>query len=333
VSQAPALLARLRDEPRYVAALAALLVDELLSAPARRFVEPARLTPLIVAGLQASAAAPDRVEWLERRLRAALGRLRPRPTPVRARLPAELLPLLRTVARRPHTPGRALMRAIVDQATVRELSRAILHTTLLDFAKKIGSIFPDTSKIPGAGVTSKLFGVARGVVSVVGLDASVEERVRSFVDGAVGRVIDMIVDRVSDPQHAREAAAFRADVLTSLLELPESVPHAELSKLDPAVVAADLHAALVAVAGWDRLPAEIEAVLREVTDELGEATVGELLAGSGEVEAWRGAVEAELRYHLGHALGGARFAGWLEHLLAGTLPEEQVQAAGETAAE
>jgi hypothetical protein len=85
VSQAPALLARLRDEPRYVAALAALLVDELLSAPARRFVEPARLTPLIVAGLQASAAAPDRVEWLERRLRAALGRLRPRPTPVRAR--------------------------------------------------------------------------------------------------------------------------------------------------------------------------------------------------------------------------------------------------------
>ncbi|MFZ6183493.1 hypothetical protein [Nannocystis pusilla] len=327
----PALLARLRDEPRYLAALAALLVDEVLAAPARRFIDPVRLTPLIVTGLQAVAAAPAHATWLEQRLRDALARIRPRQGTLRARLPGDLLPLLRTVVRRPYTPSRALVRAVVDQATVRDLSRTILHTTLLDFAKKVGSILPDTSKIPGAGVTSKLFGVAKGVASVVGLDASVEDRVRGFVDGAVGRVIDMIVDRVSDPKHAGEGAAFRADVLASLLDLPESAVHAELVKLDPAVVAADVQAALVAVAAWDRLPAEVEAVLTEAVAGLGDVTVGELLAGSGELEAWRGAVEAELRYHLGHGLTGPRFAAWLEHLVAGTLPEEQVSADSSTA--
>lgn len=322
----PALLARLREDPRHLAALAALLVDEVLAAPARRFVDRARLSPALVAGLQAVAAAPGHAAWIEQRLREALGRVRPRPSTLRARLPAELVPLLRTVVRRPYTPSRALVRAVVDQATTRDLSRTILHTTLLDFARKVGSIFPDTSKIPGAGVTSKLFGVAKGVASVVGLDASVEERVRTFVDGAVGRVIDMIVERVSDPRHAGEGAAFRVDVLASLLELPESAVHAELVKLDPAVVAADLHAALVAIAAWDRLPGEIEAVLVEVTEALGDRTVGELLAGSGEIEAWRGAVEAELRVHLGHLFGGERFAGWLEDLISGTLPHEQVPA-------
>lgn len=326
----PALLARLRDEPRYLAALAALLVDEVLAAPARRFIDPVRLTPLIVTGLQAVAAAPGHKAWLEQRLRDALARIRPRQGTLRARLPGDLLPLLRTVVRRPYTPNRALVRAVVDQATVRDLSRTILHTTLLDFAKKVGSILPDTSKIPGAGVTSKLFGVAKGMASVVGLDASVEDRVRGFVDGAVGRVIDMIVDRVSDPKHAGEGAAFRADVLASLLDLPESAVHAELVKLDPAVVAADVQAALVAVAAWDRLPAEVEAVLTEAVAGLGDVTVGELLAGSGEIEAWRGAVEAELRYHLGHGLTGPRFAAWLEHLVAGTLPEEQVPADSNT---
>lgn len=319
----PDLLARLRDEPRHVAALAALLVDEALAAPARRFVDPARLAPAVVAGLRAVAAAPGHAAWVETRVREALARIRPRPAPVRARVPAELVPLLRTVVRRPFTPSRALVRAVVDQATTRDLSRTILHTTILDFARKVGSILPDTSKIPGAGVTSKLFGVARGVASVVGLDAQVEERVRTFVDGAVGRVIDMIVDRASDPRFAPEAAAFRVDVLAAVLDLPESALHAELVKLDPALVAADLQAALVALAGWDRLPAEVEAALVEIGEALGEATVGELLAGSGEVEAWRGLVEAELRLHLGHALLGERFAGWLTNLIEGTLPKEQ----------
>lgn len=319
---ASALLARLRGDPRHLTALADLLADEVLAAPARDFVAPERLGPAIVAGLRALAGAPGHAAWIEQRLRAALARSRPRPAALRARLPEELVPLLRAVVRRPYTPSRVLVRAVVDHEAMRELSRTILHTTLLDFARKVGSILPDTSKIPGAGVTSRLFGVAKGVASgvasAVGLDAQLEERVRSFVDGAVGRVIDMIVERATDPRNAASSAAWRADVLSAVLELPESALHAELIKIDPARAAADLQAGLVALAHWERLPAEVEAALAGAAEALGDATVGELLAGSGLVEAWRELLVAELRHHLGRVAAGERFAAWLAELASET---------------
>jgi hypothetical protein len=315
VVDAAALLARLRENPRHVAALADLLAEEVLATPAREFVDPVRIGPAVVAGLRAVVDAPEHTAWLEARFRSALSRLRPRNAAIGERLPEELLPVLGSIARRRYTPSRKLVRAVIDHDAMRELSRTILHTTLLDFAKKVGSILPDTSKIPGAGMTSKLFGVARGVVSAVGLDAQLEDRVRQFVDGAVGKVIDMIVERASDPRFADQAAAWRVDVLGSLLDLPESVPHAELAKLDPARAAADLHAGLAAIARWDRLPHEVEAALAAASEALGDATVGDMLEGSGLVAAWRERLEAELRHHLARVVEGERFAGWLAALV------------------
>ena len=314
---APVLLARLREDPRHVAALADLLAEEVLATPARLFLDPARIGPAVVAGLQALAAAEGHAAWLEKRLRDGLARVRPRPSAVRARLPGELVPLLREIVRRPMTPSRALVRAVIDHEAMRDLSRTILHTTLLDFAKKLGSVLPDTSRIPGAGVTSKLFGVARGVASAVGLDAQLEDRVRTFVDGAVGRVIDMIVERATDPRFAGQSAAWRSDVLAAVLDLPESALHAELVKLDPARAAADVHAALRVIARWDRLPAEVDAALTLAVDALGDATVGDLLEGSGHIEAWRARLQSEVELHLGRVVAGDRFAAWLTALAEG----------------
>lgn len=311
------LLARLRENPRHVAGLADLLADEVLAAPARLFVDPVRLAPAVVAGLRSLADAPGHPAWLEQRLRDGLARLAPRPSRLAARLPGELVPLLRAIVRRPLTPSRALVRAVIDHEAMRDLSRTILHTTLLDFARKVGSILPDASRIPGAGVTSKLFGVARGMASVVGLDAQLEDRVRNFVDGAVGRVIDMIVERATDPRFAGQSAAWRSDVLAAVLDLPESVLHAELVKLDPARAAADVHAALGVIARWDRLPAEVEAALVGATAALGDATVADLLQGSGHVEAWRTSLQSELELHLGRVVAGDRFAAWLTDLVDG----------------
>ena len=57
------VLARLRDQPARAAELAQVLIDAVLAAPVREFIEPARVVPALVAGLQAGVvhARPARL--------------------------------------------------------------------------------------------------------------------------------------------------------------------------------------------------------------------------------------------------------------------------------
>jgi len=88
------------------------------------------------------------------------------------------------------------------------------------------SAMPDTGWIPGAGIRSKLMGVAKGVASAVGaeVERQLEDRVRSFVDGALGRALDLIVERASDPRYA-------ADMGTEFLMRIGEIASASLSRL------------------------------------------------------------------------------------------------------
>lgn len=315
------VLARLRDQPARAAELAQVLLDAVLAAPARDFIDPTRIVPAFVAGLRAGVehAAPERLAAAiaERQRRATA-----RPGPVADRLPPELVRVLQTLVRRPFTPGRELVRAAVDHAGMRALLRTVLQTTILDFATRLRSAMPDTAWIPGAGIRSKILGVAKGVASAVGaeVERQLEDRVRSFVDGALGRALDMIVERASDPRFAADMATWRGDAVRSLLGLPESVYLAERRKLDPELLVTDLHAAARALARWDRLPAEVAAVLQDLTDELQTTTIGELLADTGFIEAWRGPLTGELEHHLRRLFVDPGFAGWLTDLLEGPGP-------------
>lgn len=316
MQSATAVLARLRDQPARAAELAQVLLDAVLAAPARDFIDPTRIVPAFVAGLRAGVehAAPERLAGL---IAARQRRATARPGPVADRLPPELVRVLQTLVRRPFTPGRELVRAAVDHAGMRALLRTVLQTTILDFATRLRSAMPDTAWIPGAGIRSKILGVAKGVASAVGaeVERQLEDRVRSFVDGALGRALDMIVERASDPRFAADMATWRGDAVRSLLALPESVYLAERRKLDPELLVADLHAAARALARWDRLPAEAAAVLQDLTDELQTTTVGELLAGTGFIEAWRGPLAGEVEHHLRRLFVDPGFALWLTDLL------------------
>jgi len=310
------VLTRLRDEPGQATALAQVLLDLVLATPVREFIDPTRIVPAFVAGLRASvlAPAPDRLAAaIARHQRQATAR----PGPLAERIPPELQRVLQTALRRPFTPGRELVRAAVDHAGMRTLVRTILHTTLLDFATRLRSAMPDTAWIPGAGIRSKLMGVAKGVASAVGaeVERQLEDRVRSFVDGALGRAIDMIVERASDPRFAGDMASWRGDAVRSILDLPESVFLAERRKLDPQQLVADLHAAATAVARWDRLPVEATALLQGLVDELQQTTIGELLADTGFVEAWRGPLATEVEHHLRRLFVDPGFTDWLSRLL------------------
>ena len=314
---ATAVLARLRDQPARAAELAQVLIDAVLAAPVREFIEPSRVVPALVAGLQASVvhARPDR---LAAALEARQDRVVARPGSLAERLPPGLARILQATLRRPFTPSRELVHAAVDHAGMRALLRTILHTTILDFATRLRSAIPDTAWIPGAGIRSKLFGVAKGVASAVGaeVERQLEDRVRSFVDGALGRALDMIVERASDPRFAADMATWRGDAARSLLELPEAVFLAEGRKLDLQLLAADLLAAATAIARWDRLPDEATLVLTALLDELQHTTIGELLADTGFAEAWRAQLTGEIEHHLRRLFVDAGFTQWLTDLLA-----------------
>jgi hypothetical protein len=325
VPTASEILARLQGEPDRAVELAQVLLDHVLATPVRAFLEPARIVPAFVAGLRAGVddAAAQRLGDV---LRARQQRAVARPGPLADRLPPELRELLRRALRRPGVCGRELVRAAVDHAGMRALLRTILQTTLVDFAGKLGSIMPDTSWIPGAGIRSKLMGVAKGVASAVGaeVERQLEDRIRGFVDGALGRAIDLVVERGSDPRFAGDMAAWRSDAVLSVLSLPESVFLAERRKFDPHRIAADLVDAARALAGWERLPDEVAAALGPLVEELGERSVGDLLAGSGLVEAWREPLLGEMEHHLRRLFVADGFAAWFTRLVDGTGPEGQV---------
>jgi len=317
VLSATDILARLRDQPAHAAGLARVLIDAVLAAPVREFIEPTRLVPALVAGLRAGVVHARPAE-LAAALAARQDRAVARPGPLAERLPPGLTRVLLAALRRPYTPSRELVRAAVDHAGMRALLRTILHTTILDFATRLRSAMPDTGWIPGAGIRSRLMGVAKGVASVVGaeVERQLEDRVRSFVDGALGRALDMIVERASDPRFAADMATWRGDAARSLLELPEAVYLAEQRKLDLQQLAADLLAAATALAHWERLPDEATLVLEALLAELKETTVGELLADTGITEAWRDQLGVELEHHLRRLFVDDGFAAWLGELLA-----------------
>ncbi len=310
-------LTRLRQEPALAQALAGVLAEDFLTRPAARYLNPEQLAEDVTRGLQ-TLAEPARAEALERWVARWLKEQRERAHSVRSRPLAELLPetlpaTLKRAARRPFTPSAELVRALVDHGATRELMRSILHESLLDFGRKLWSAVPDTSRIPGARLRSKLFSVAKGVASTVGgeLEHQLEDRVRRFVDSTLDRAINSIVERASDPRHERAMAAQRADMIGAVMTLETTLLLGELDKLKPEDVAADLRAGLESFAAWDELGSTLRGALHDEREHLGDTTIRELLAGSGLEETWRPPIEAELARHLQRVFAGPGFADWL----------------------
>lgn len=311
------ILARLQDEQR-ATDLAHVLIDAALATPVRELLDPARVAPRFVAGLRAGVAAAGDGKALADRVADRQRRAIARPGPLSDRFPAGLLAALRRLLRHPHTPGREVVRAAIDHAGMRAVLRTILQATLIDFATKVWSVVPDTSWVPGAGIRSKLFGMAKGVASAVGAEVEnrLEDKVKSFVDGFLGRAIDLIVERATDPRFATDMAGWRSDAALSLLDLPEPILLAERRKFDPHLVATEVLAGARALADWDRLEPEVHATLTDLVAELGAQTVGDLLGPDEAAKnAWRPLLTGELTHHLHRLFAQENFKIWLTDLV------------------
>ncbi|MEZ4381972.1 MAG: hypothetical protein R3A79_11545 [Nannocystaceae bacterium] len=324
MTDAATVLARLRSDSALIDAGVDALLDDALERPICEHLAPTEaLVGGLAAAIRATAQSPQLAPWIEVALADLRGQLPSDPRPLRERLPPALPGALAGALGRPFTPGRELVRAAINHAAMRSMMRSILQSTLLEFGKRMWSALPDTRRLPGAGFRSRLMDMAKGVASVVGseVERQLDDRVNTYLDGALADAIDMVIERISDPRHAKEMAAWRADAIPALAAQPQVRFVAELDQIEAADVAADAVALLQAVAAWEELEAALTGALERLFAALGERSLAQLLEGSGLVEAWRPLVRERAAAHARAALTGERFAAWIARVVDGAATE------------
>lgn len=310
------ILARLRDEPEHLESLVALVVDEALSRPIAELADPAWLARALADGIRSAADSDELEVWVRGRVEQALTRADHLSGTIGDHLPATLLGPLETVVGRDITPDADLVAALLDHPSLRDLIAAILQQNILEFGRKLRTIVPDGGNLPGAKLRSRLAGVAKGVGSVVGgqVERQLEERVRAYVDEALGRAVDMAIERFSSPKFSGEMARWRIDVLHALMQHPLESLVAERHKYPPETFAADLTSLLRALGSWKRLTEVLESGIERAFHEFGDHTAGAWLEGSGLLEAWRPQLEELMVQRLRTVVATDEFASWLARL-------------------
>lgn len=309
---AQTVLARLREDESHIEGLVTVAVDHALTRPLAELIDPNWLAAALADGVRSVSGSPDFRPWLEAQLERGLDQAGKVGGTVGDHLPVTLLGPLQTALRREYVPDPALVRALMDHPSLRELIAAVLEASILEYGKRIKSV---VDELPGSRLGSRLAGVARGVASAAGVD-KVEDRVRTFVQGMLGRAVDMTIDRFCDPAHAPDMATWRIDILGAVMEQPVDRLIAEGHKFPPAQVAEDAANMIQALSTWRQLAETVESSLSALLGDFGAVTAGEWLANSGLLEAWRPQLEHMLRSELQALVETDGFGGWLERLMA-----------------
>ncbi len=311
------ILARLRDEPQRLDDLVTLTLDHLLERPLAELVDAGWLAKAVTDGVCSSARSPQFERWVADRVERTLTRADRLDGALGDKIPMTLLGPLEQALGRPYQPDRELVRALVDHPSTRSILREILQANILEFGKRMRAMVPDTGKLPGGGLASRLAGVAKGVATAVSseLERQLEPKVKSFVDDILGVTVDMMVARVSSEEFAPDFSAWRIDVLHALLGQPIDRLVAERHKYPPQDFAADVAAILRALAAWRGLGDQIEEIVTELIQEHGQETGRQFLDGSGLEEAWRPQLHQALVDQARELVAGPGFAEWLTSLV------------------
>jgi hypothetical protein len=306
----PTWAARLRDDPGHARSLAAALLDDLVGQPVATLVDAEALAGAFAAGLRATADLEDLEAWAEARASAALKRARERfDGRLDAQIPEEVVASIRRLAARPFRADPALARSVLRHRRVRTMLRAGLQNLLTDFGRSLLSAVPGGGK---GGALSGLMGMAKGMASALTqeLDRHLEGRVRDFVDDSLDRGVEKWARKLATREQAERMAEVRTDLLDVLLEQPVRHYLDQPRAADVALLTQAAVAEVRAIAAWADLEAEIEAAIRAELDELGEASVADLLDGSGLLEAWRPEAEKLLATHLGRFFASEAFGAF-----------------------
>jgi hypothetical protein len=143
------------------------------------------------------------------------------------------------------------------------------------------------------------------------MERQLDERVRGFVDDALGSAVALTVSRISSPSFAPDLARWRIDVLHALFTAPLD----RLLLVQPPVeaerLAEDVAAVLRSLAEWRQLSESLEAVLARILSIGGSGTARAFLDQSGLEEAWRPTLEEALVREANALVATPEFEAWL----------------------
>ena len=317
------LLARLRGEPEHLQKLVTLVVDDLLDRPVEDLVDPAWLSERLVEGFRASVDDDRTKGWIRSRVQEARARLGEESGPLIYRVDRSLVDPVKDLLRRPYEPNEQVIRALLDHRATRAMIREVLTDTLTEYAKSIK--VPDQAsrviKSTGIGRTrlAQWAGAAKAAAEIVGseVEKRMDDRVQTYVDGAISRSIEIAVTNACDPSNAQAWADMRADSVDIVLGFPVETWAGEIDKLDLDQLIDDLAATLQAFARSEAFPDQVRRML-ELTVQEGEGlTAREFLDGSGLEDTWRMSLEELLLERVQAFVQTEAFEAWLEELTVG----------------
>lgn len=322
MADADELLGRLRA-PGALVGLADLVVADALARPLAEVVPAewiaAALREVLRALLASTSAGGTMVTWAT----GALAALGADARPVVARLPAALHDAAQRLAELPWSVRREHTLRILDREPVRQLLRAQVLQTLIEFARRVSAPLTDNPVARGLGGLSRLaFGRAArpgGLGSFASAFTSeaarhAEKRAAEFADPAVSELLEGIAVELSDPGRAPKQAALRVAVLEGVLEMTGAELAAIASvQLEPAIEV--IRRGLGEWAAAPSFAADVLATLDGIFGRDAARPLGDILADLGVRDAVAARAAEALRGRLDSVVAGPAFAAWLAGLL------------------
>lgn len=315
------LLARLREPGAARTQLVDLSIDALAHRPVREALPATWLAGAISDGVRAAAGAPEFEGWILAHLERASARvdgIDEIDGTAGDHVPLTLMAPLERVLSRDLQPDARLVRVFIDHPSFRKLAAAVLQAQLTDFAGRLKTIVPTKARpSAGRGFASAFAGVAKGVASAVTseVERQLDDRVTSFVEEAIGRVVDGTVEHLCDPTRAEEMGRWRIDVFRELMGYPLETARQQRHRYPSAQLASDLAAIVRVLGDWRQLSSSVERAITAVSQDWEDMSIARFLEGSGVEPVWRANLSEVLESQISHVVSTDAFKGWLSEQL------------------
>lgn len=264
------------------------LFDRVCALRARDLVDTDRALSALDA-----LAAPDRARdlaarfWIPLRGRV-LARMDQSDVKLGAWMPDDVRAAARDEMGKPLPLPRRAVEDAVGSEKVRDAVRTMLQESLTNFVQKAGSALNDRAdKSSGGGALRGVLGFgAKAAGKMLGgigeeIQHQLQDRVRDFVDGAVASVQSRIVERLTSDDTAKTLGKRRQKLYDAVVDAPEREAARRVRKADWARIDADSPKVLAHNLARPEVRDFVRAELAQLTTDLGDQTVGDVLDALG----------------------------------------------------